>query len=66
MIEVAVSQQDFVKPLEAQAALQNLTLGTFAAIDLIAVLFVQHNIRRQAPMYRRCGSGSSQEYNFKH
>jgi len=65
VVEVAVGDEDFVKPLESQAGFQNLPLGALAAVHEEAVFVVNDDLRREAPVNGGGGGGGAEKDDFK-
>jgi hypothetical protein len=58
---MGVRDQDSIESFEPDAALQNLPLCAFAAINEKAMLVMQNDLRRQPTMDGGGGSGGSQK-----
>jgi hypothetical protein len=63
---MGVRDQDSIESFEPDAALQNLPLCAFAAINEKAMLVVQHDLRRKPAMDGGGGSGGAEEKDFEH
>ena len=66
VVEMTVGDENVVQVPEAEAGLQDLTLGALAAVNEEAEFVVLDDLRRKPAPGRRGGGGGAKEDNFKH
>ena len=66
MIKVPMGQQHPSQPSEPKATAQDLTLRPLSTVNEEPLIAVEHHLRRQATLDRRCRRGSSQKDQFEH
>ena len=65
VVKVRVGEQDFIEPLEADAAAEKLALRAFAAVDQEAIFIVLNNLCGKSALCRRGGRGGAKKKYFK-
>ncbi len=66
VVQVAVGDENVVQVPEADAGLQDLALGAFAAVDQEAEFVVLDDLRRKPALGRGGGGGGAEEDDFEH
>ncbi|MCX6036350.1 MAG: hypothetical protein NTW99_00340 [Chloroflexi bacterium] len=66
VVQVAMRDENVVQVPEADAGLQDLTLGALAAVNEEAEFVVLDDLRRKPALGRRGGCRGAEENDFKH